>query len=107
MGRVGFAVIYRWRVTPEKESDFVQAWETVTRHIRDSKGGLGSRLHRVTDGTWLAYAQWPSRQAWEALQVSDLEMQTALRRFQDAIEERLEPLLLEPVADYLAANNNQ
>jgi hypothetical protein len=68
---------------------------------------LGSRLHRVADGTWLAYAQWPNRHAWETTKVTTAEAEEALRRFQDTIEERLEPLLLEPVADYLVANSKK
>ena len=102
-GTVGFAVVYRWRVIPGKEAEFVQAWEIVTVTLRGG-GGLGSRLHRVADGTWLAYAQWPNRHAWETAKVTSPEASAALRRLQDAIEERLEPLLLEPVADYLVPN---
>ena len=102
-GKVGFAVVYRWRVIPGKEAESVQAWAAVTVALR-AKGALGSRLHRVADGTWLAYAQWPNKHAWETTKVTSPAAEAALRCFQDTIEERLEPLLLEPVADYLVAN---
>ena len=100
---VGFAVVYRWRVIPGREAEFVAAWRTLTAALRES-GSLGSRLHRAADGTWLAYAQWPSRHAWETARTPTDEAEAALRRLRDATEERLEPLLLEPVADYLVAS---
>jgi hypothetical protein len=98
---IGFCVLYRWRVKPGRDQEFRKAWETVTREIRDHGGGLGSRLHKASDGTWLAYAQWPSREMWEAVEVKSVEGQAALLVFIEAIEERMEPILLEPVADYL------
>ena len=63
-----FAVIYRWRVHPGMEESFTAAWETLTRGIREGRGGLGSRLHRAEDGTWVAYAQWPDRATWANMQ---------------------------------------
>ena len=61
-----FAVMYRWRLKPGTESEFVAAWADRTRAILETEGGLGSRLHRADDGSIVAYAQWPSRAAWEA-----------------------------------------
>ena len=37
----------------------------MTEALKRERRALGSRLHRDDDGTWLAYAQWPSREAWE------------------------------------------
>ena len=59
-----FAVIYRWRLDPDLVDDFCHAWEEMTHLIRAYRGGLGSRLHRQADGSYLAYAQWPSHAAW-------------------------------------------
>lgn len=97
----GFAVIYRWRLKPGSEETFRAAWETVTRIIRRDHGGLGSRLHRADDGTWLAYAQWPDRAAWTAMQSAPDTDPAASVRMRDCVEERLEPILLQPVADLL------
>ena len=88
---------------PGREEEFQKAWETVTRQIRDYEGGLGSRLHTASDGTWVAYAQWPSREMWETAEVTTEEGRSALKVLREAIEERLEPILLEPTADYLVA----
>jgi len=99
--RLGFAVIYRWRVDPSKEDQFRKAWEEITRAIRDFDGGLGSRLHKASDGTWLAYAQWPDRERWEQAGAGTESTREAMQLFRDAIEERLPHIELEPVADYL------
>ena len=73
--RVGFAVLYRWRLTPGMEATFREGWERVTVQLKQHRGALGSRLHLAEDGTWVAYAQWPSREAWTIaippLRVSD------------------------------------
>jgi len=60
-----FVVIYRWRVKAEREEEFRKGWKIVTEGIRKRDGSLGARLHRTDNNTWLSYAQWPNRQAWE------------------------------------------
>jgi hypothetical protein len=54
-----FVAIYRWRLRPGMESQFVDGWERVTRAIDAECGSHGPRLHKCADGTWLAYARWP------------------------------------------------
>jgi quinol monooxygenase YgiN len=97
----GFAVIYRWKVNPAKVDQFKLAWATLTHEIRNHAGGLGSRLHVSVDGTWYAYAQWPSRQAWQSASVTTEASETAHALLADAIEERLPEIELVPEADLL------
>jgi hypothetical protein len=92
-------------VAPEKTEQFQGAWEVLTRELCGSHGSLGSRLHRAQDGSWLAYAQWPCRAAWEAAQIESPAGKAALDRMSDAIEHRFDPILLEPVASYLEAEH--
>ena len=61
-----FAVVYRFETKPGRESEFEQAWAAVTELILEHCGSYGSRLHRIEDGRYYAYARWPSRAAWEA-----------------------------------------
>jgi quinol monooxygenase YgiN len=61
-----FVAVYRWRVKPGREAEFRAAWVAVAEATFRAYGSLGSRLHRDADGAWVAYAQWPSREAWEA-----------------------------------------
>jgi heme-degrading monooxygenase HmoA len=60
-----FCVIYQFVVKAGCEQEFVQAWQVRTAEIRREHGGLGSRLHKTGSGSWLAYAQWPSREMWK------------------------------------------
>lgn len=98
---VGFCVIYRWTILAGKEEQFQAAWATLTEEIRDHAGGLGSRLHRAADGTWLAYAQWPSREAWDAADVATARARQAGAALAATVAERWDPILLDPVQDYL------
>jgi len=97
-----FAVIYRWRLAPGSEEAFVAAWRLVTDHLRETCGGLGSRLHRCDDGTWAAYAQWPARRDWERAEVTGETALAASATMAQAVVERFEPVLLSPVADMLS-----
>jgi len=62
----GFVAIYRWRIAPEKEQQFREAWRAMTEGIHAHRGSHGSRLHRDANGCFVAIALWPSREAWEA-----------------------------------------
>lgn len=99
--KVGFAVIYRWRLRRGMEQQFQEAWATVTETFMAERRALGSRLHRDDDGDWVAYAQWPSRQAWEVsseVGPADEEVSASMA---EAIEKSYPPIPLDPVQDYL------
>lgn len=83
------------------EEQFQQAWEAVTKSLMAEREALGSRLHRAEDGTWIAYAQWPTKSAWErSRQLGPLEpMVSAAMR--EATAESLDPILMIPVCDHL------
>jgi len=91
-------VIYRWRLQPGKEEQFVDGWTRVTTAIHASCGSYGSRLHRCSDGTWLAYAMWPSAAARDDCHHPDDE---GRRLMDDAVSEHSEPILAEIVLDLL------
>ena len=98
---VGFAVLYRVRLRPGMEGQYINAWSRVTKALRAERGGQGSRLHRGPEGIWYAYAQWPSSQARsEAFAAGPVDAE-AERLMQEAIAERLPEIVLEPVANYL------
>lgn len=60
-----FCVIYSFESKPGKEQEFIDAWEGLTKLIYQYEGSLGSRLHQESDGKYIAYAQWPSKEGWE------------------------------------------
>jgi len=99
----GFAVIYRARIYPGKEEQYIAAWSRITQLLRAERGGLGSRLHRGADGIWYAYAQWPSAQARaDAFALPSLDPE-AEEQVRDAILEYFPEIVLEPVVDHLAS----
>ena len=99
---INFCVIYTFKVRPGMEESFMEGWSRLTEAIRDTRGGMGSRLHKSDNGWWVAYAQWPDRQTWESSQANsespDIEASNLMT---EAIEDRVPPILLEPVIDLL------
>jgi len=103
----GFAVLYRWRIHPEKEEQFVEGWSRISAGLLRDRGSLGSRLHRGADGIWYSYAQWPSAQARDAafaLPAVDPDASTLMR---DAIAERLPEVVLESVSDFMVLQSGK
>ncbi len=60
-----FAVIYSFTVKENKDSEFVKGWKGLTELIYEFEGSLGSRLHKESEGKYIAYAQWPAKSIWE------------------------------------------
>lgn len=60
-----FCIIYEFQVNTNSEPDFIKNWKGLTDLIYKYENSLGSRLHRIEDGQFLAYAQWPDRNTWE------------------------------------------
>ena len=92
--------LYRWKLRTGMEKSFEEAWSFVTRELREREGSLGSRLHLGSDGWFYGYAQWPSREARENARFT-AEMDRALTTMKSAIEESLDEIVLDPVADFL------
>lgn len=60
-----FAEIYKFDVKENRESEFIGVRKQLTQLIYDYEGSLGSRLHKLKDTSYIAYAQWPDRQTWK------------------------------------------
>jgi len=100
--RVGLAVIYRWRVKPGLEEQCRKGWELVTQRYTAERGALGSRLHVAEDGTWVAYAQWPSRTVWQqAREMGPVEGSELMRDAKDPAAVDYPPIFLEPIVDHI------
>ncbi len=97
-----FVVLYRWRIRPNLEQQFVENWSVRTAYLREKYDSLGSRLHRGSDGIWYGYAQWKSAEQRE--QVFNAESNTGSetsQKMREAIEESLPEIQLEITSDYL------
>lgn len=60
-----FAVIYTFIVKKGRDTDFIYSWEGLTRLIYQYENSFGSKLHRASDGKYIAYALWPDKETWE------------------------------------------
>jgi quinol monooxygenase YgiN len=60
-----FAVIYQFNLKENRESEFKGSWKQLTELIYEYEGSLGSRLHKLNDTSYIAYAQWPDRDTWK------------------------------------------
>jgi hypothetical protein len=94
------AIYFRWKVASGHERDFEQAWLELTKLVHE-QGGLGSRLHRSSDGHYFAYAQWPSEFAWATQSGPTprmLEVRNRMREFGELVDG---PLRADVIADLL------
>ena len=97
-----FVVLYRWRVKPEFETQFVESWSEITAHLRSTYDSLGSRLHRGGDGFWYGYAQWKSvEQRGRAFASESEVISEASRKMREAIAESFPETILDVISDYL------
>jgi len=99
----GFVVLYRWKLRPEAEASFVQAWSRISELLLDQRGSLGSRLHRGSDGLWYSYAQWPSAEARSEASAAGPVDSKASRQMHAAIAEEFPEVVLESYADFLVS----
>ena len=95
-------VLYRWRIKPELEAQFIESWSEVTALYRKCAGSRGSRLHRGNDGLFWAYAQWNSVEDRQAA-FSRPPSTPAREKMTEAIAERFDEIVLEIVSDHLAS----
>lgn len=95
-----FAVIYRWRIKPELEHQFVESWSEITEYLLGNFNALGSRLHRGSDGLWYAYAQWRTLEERD-LAFQNMPKMPAREKMIQTIEERFPEIKLETISDYL------
>ena len=95
-----FIILYRWKIKPEREEQFIKAWSEVTAYYVENFNSLGSRLHRGEDGIYYAYAQWKTAEQRENA-FAEAEELPALEEMREAVAERFEPVELRILADYL------
>ena len=93
-------ILYRWRVDPFLEDQFVESWKAITVHYLERCGSLGSRLHRGGDGLFYGYAQWPDAETRERAYLGPA-LEGARSGMSEAILESFSEIRLEPLSDHL------
>ncbi len=97
-----FIALYRWKVKAGHEKNFLAGWHRRTEEIYRQCGSLGPRLHQAEDGMWVAYAQWPDRQTYDAAQsIAPVSESEARRMFRESIEESYPDIYMSVVDDLL------
>ena len=61
-----FAVIYRFNLKPHQETLYQQLWHKIATYFVQSRGAIGSCLHKGEDGLWVAYSRWPDKKTRDA-----------------------------------------
>jgi heme-degrading monooxygenase HmoA len=96
--------IYRWRVRPGRDDEFVRTWVRVTEWIRANvKGARGSLLLRSRDNPdeYVALARWDSFEAWRAAREAAAQRQGGDPQAANAELLSAEPLeVVEDLLDY-------
>ncbi|CAD5972631.1 hypothetical protein PCC9214_03924 [Planktothrix tepida] len=97
-------VIYRWKVQPEKKTEFIQAWTQATETIRHQVlGSKGSLLLRSTQHSseFIAIARWETLEHWQKFWQGDPPdpqafqiMQTVSQLLSHQVCEEIEDLTL-------------
>jgi heme-degrading monooxygenase HmoA len=75
-----FCVIYEFEVLPNNEEEFKGIWHSLTLLFREHYGAIGSCLHKDMNekNLWIAYARWPSKEAWQKRFTKLVEQQAEL-----------------------------
>lgn len=61
-----FAVIYRFKLKPGQESEYVEYWNRIASYFIKKRGAIGSCLHKGDDNLWIAYSRWPNKAVRDA-----------------------------------------
>jgi heme-degrading monooxygenase HmoA len=96
-----FIALYRWKVKEGHENNFLEGWHRRTEEIYRYCGSLGSRLHQAEERLWVAYAQWPDRQTFDAAQSIPVIDAEARMMFRESIEESYPDIYMNVIDDLL------
>jgi RimJ/RimL family protein N-acetyltransferase/heme-degrading monooxygenase HmoA len=102
---MSIAVIYRWRVKPGMEAQFVRGWSRGTAAIHDRCVSFGARLHRARDeggDLWVSYARWPDEESRKACFRGNDFRDLGFVEMREAVAETLPEIASEIVDDQLA-----
>ena len=95
--------LYRWKIRPGFEQQFVDRWSEITLYYRENHGSYGSRLHLGNDGLFYGYAMWPSLEQRNRAFETGTEHPSRAGMI-EAIEESFPEVLLEVEADFLRSD---
>ncbi|RKF20409.1 hypothetical protein DBZ36_08200 [Alginatibacterium sediminis] len=95
-----FVVLFRWKLDESHVQSFKEGWSEVIHFNVEKYSALGSRLHKASDGTWISYSQWPSKEHWLRSKEAEHLVSEARSKMRKAIMWQDEPLLMSPQLDH-------
>jgi hypothetical protein len=98
-----FVVLFRWQLDEMHLQSFKEGWSEIIRFNIEKYSALGSRLHKASDGSWISYSQWPSRDHWLRSKDGESQIVHARDKMRKAILQQDEPLLMIPQIDHFVA----
>ena len=60
-----FVVTYSYKIKPNKDAEFHQAWHDLIEQMYVHSGSLGARLHKSQEYDYIGYTQWPDKKTWQ------------------------------------------
>ncbi len=98
-----YIVIYEFLVKENKEQEFIDSWESLTKLILQHEGSLGSRLHKQKEHHYIAYAQWPSKEIFDNAGANLPDTAISIRKIMGSACQEIKTLhKLEVIADLLS-----
>ncbi len=92
-----YTYIYRWKIKNGKSDDFINSWKNITDYYLEHHNSLGSRLHYIGQNEYIAYANWPNKEARniafnsnnDKIKIDEKMMKDAILKSYDIIQSSL------------------
>lgn len=65
-------IIYRSYIKKDYQEKYQNAWEIIADYFVQERGAIGSCLHKIDEGYFLAYSRWPNRKVREKSKIINL-----------------------------------
>lgn len=94
-----FAIIYHWKLKPGATfEEFQKVWHEGSLAIYKERGSFGSSLHKANDGTLVAYARWPNKEAWQKM-MSETAKTSGNKKLVESVEPPIELDLIDDLIE--------
>jgi hypothetical protein len=115
---MSFAVIYKFKLKPDQEQIYQDHWHKIASFFIESRGAIGSCLHKGEGNYWLAYSRWPDKATRDASWPGDndpnntlpediyesIQIMQAIKKENSILDNAYEEFCLNVVEDLLCKN---
>jgi hypothetical protein len=108
-------IIYRSYIKKDYQEKYQNAWEIIADYFVQERGAIGSCLHKIDEGHFLAYSRWPNRKVREKSKVMYLindksipeKVRLAIKIIKDSKDnnkEQFDEIVMDLINDKLVSN---